>query len=245
MPTRWWGRVSSLLAGILAGVMSLAVCSTAAQAAPLCVAHGHSVRGVRTSKIIELTGKVIIYRTSPKSEEYGPKSTDVWACGRKSNRFVAIAVEESNEEYGTEGVLSEFHVAGSWLIVSQENGQTEVTECEKYESPDSEDTCPSTNDSLIVVNIASGLEGSISPRNLPAGSAMLSTDGAMVWWSQTQGKEKEAIASLYGCVTATAKRKLVCKPHLVVQGSIPAASVHLAGTTLSWTAAGEQQSSVL
>jgi hypothetical protein len=245
MSGRRWGRVSSVSAGIVAGVMSLAVCSTAAQAAPLCVVHGHSVRGVRTSKIVELTGKLIVYRTSPKSEEYAPKSTDVWACGRKSNRFVAIAVEESNEEYGTEGVLSGFHVAGNWLIVSQENGQTEVTECEKYEAPDSEDNCPSTNDSLLVVNVASGLEGSISPGNLPAGTAMLSADGAMVWWSQTQGKEKEATASLYGCVTATAKRKLVCKPHLVAQGAIPAASVRLVGTTLNWTAAGEPQSSVL
>jgi hypothetical protein len=46
-------------------------------------------------------------------------------------------------------------------------------------------------------------------------------------------------------VAATMKRKLVCKPHLVAQGSIPAASVRLVGITLSWTAAEQQQSSVL
>lgn len=240
-----WGRVSNTSAGcIVAGVLSLAVLSTAAQAAPHCVVHGHSVRGVRTSKIIELTGKVVIYRTSPKSEEDGPKYSDVWACGRKSHRFVLIAIEETNQEYGTEGALSGFHIAGNWLIATQETGQTGVAECEKYGGIEGHD-CPPTRESLLVVNVASGLEGTVSAANLPSGSALLSADGAIVWWSQTQGKEKEAVSSLYGCVTAAPKRKLVCKPHLVAQGSIPFASVHLVGTTLSWSAAGQQQSGVL
>jgi hypothetical protein len=227
---------------LVAGLLSLAVCSTAAQAAPRCVVNGHSVRGVRTSKIIELTGKVVIYRTSPKSEEYGPSYSDVWACGRKSHRFVLVAIEEINEEYGTEGALGGFRVAGDWLIARQENGQTSVAECEKYGGIEGQD-CPPTSESLLVVNVASGLEGSVSAAKLPAGSALLSADGAVAWWSQAQ--EKEAISSLYGCVTATTKRKLVCRPRLIAQGSIPAASVRLVGTTLSWTAAGERRSSVL
>jgi hypothetical protein len=236
--------VSASAGCLLAGVLSLAVSCAAAQAAPLCVVRGHSVRGVRTSKVIEITSRVVIYRTSPKSEEYGPKYTDVWACGRKSHRFVAIAVEEFNDEYGTEGMLSGFHVAGNWLIVTQETGQTESAECGKYQATGSQE-CPSASESLLVVNIASGLEGSVSPFTVPAGTAMLSADGALAWWSQTQEKEKEAISSLYGCVTTTTRRKLVCKSHLVAQGSIPAASVRLVGTTLSWSAAGQQQSSVL
>jgi hypothetical protein len=244
MAGRRWGRVVSASAGcLLAGVLSLAVWCTAAQAAPLCVVRGHSVRGVHTSKVIEITSRAVIYRTtSLKAEEYGPKYTDVWACGRKSHRFVAIAVEEFNEEYGTEGMLSGFHVAGNWLIVTQETGQTGSAECGKYQAAGSQE-CPSASESLLVVNVASGLEGSIS--TLPADTAMLSADGAVAWWSQTQEKEKEAISSLYGCVTTTTRRKLLCKPRLVAQGSIPAASVRLVGTTLSWDAAGQQQSSVL
>lgn len=245
MARGWRGRVSNASMGCLvAGVLSLAVCSTAAQAAPRCAVHDHSVRGVRTSKIVELTGKVVIYRTSPKSEEYGPKYGDVWACGRKSNRFVLIAVEEFDQEYGTEGALSGFHVAGNWLIATRETGQTGVAECEKYGGSAGQD-CPSASESLLVVNVASGLEGSVSAVNLPAGSALLSSDGIMAWWSHTQAQEKESTSSLYGCVMAATKRKLVCKPQLVAQGSIPAASVRLAGTMLSWTDAGQPQSSVL
>src|ERR1022692_1791362 len=115
MACRLSGRVSSASAGcLLAGVLSLAVWPTVAQAAPRCVVHGHSVRGVRTSRIIKLTGRMVVYRTKPPSKE-GPESQDVWACGRKSDRFVLIGREELNEEYGTEGVLSGIHIAGNWL----------------------------------------------------------------------------------------------------------------------------------
>lgn len=229
---------------LVVGALSLAVGSAAARPTSRCVVSGHAVSGVRTSQIIERTGEVIIYRTHPKSEEYGPQYRDVWACDRKSNRFVAIATEELNEEYGTEGALSGFHVAGNWLIVTREAGQTEIAECEKYGGIEGQD-CSPTSRALLVVDVASGLEGDISAVKLPAGSVLLSSEGAIAWWSQTQEKEQEARASLYGCVTATTKRKLSCKPRLVAQGAIPAASVRLVGTTLSWTAAGAQQSSVL
>jgi hypothetical protein len=227
-------------------MVSLAVCSAAAQAAPRCVVRGHSVPGVRTSKVIKRTGKVVIYRTRLKSEEYEHKS-DVWACDRETNRFVFIGEEEENEEYGTEGALSEFQVAGSWLIVDQRSGVISETECEKYQLPGSENTCASASESLLVVNAARGVMGSISSRNLPAGSALLSADGAMAWWSQApaQGTEKEGVSSLYGCLAGATKRKVVCKPRLVAQGQIPDASVHLVAKTLSWTAAGQQQSSIL
>jgi hypothetical protein len=225
-------------------MLCLAACATAAQAAPLCVVRGHSVRGVRTSKVIKLTPAVVIYRTTPKAEEYAPKVSDVWACGRHNKRFVLIAAEESNIEYGTEGALSEFQVAGTWLTARQETGQPAIAECEKYGGYENQ-SCPSTSESLFVVNVASGLEGSVSAADLPAGSTLLSADGAMAWWSQTQGKEKEMISSLYGCATTAAKHKLACEPHLIAQGAIPEDSVSLTGATLSWSVAGEQKSSVL
>jgi hypothetical protein len=241
---QWRGAVNVSLGCLVVCVLTLAVSATSAQAASRCVVHGHSVVGVRTSKLVELAGNVVVYRTRPRSEEYGPMYNDVWACGRKSNRFVLIAVEELNEEYGTEGALSGFHVSGNWLIVAREAGQVEIDECEKYQQADSQD-CPAGSESLLVVNTANGLEGSISSAILPPGPAMLSDEGAIAWWSQTQESGKEAVSSLYGCATATTGHKLVCKPRLVAKGSIPAASVHLLGTTLNWTAAEQQQSSVL
>jgi hypothetical protein len=245
MLCRWRRHASATaVSALLAGVLCLAVCSTAAQAAPLCVVHGHSVRGVRTSKIIKLTPELVIYRTTLKAEEYGPKFSDVWACSRKSRRFVLIAAEEFNIEYGTEGALSEFQVAGTWLTVRQETGQPAIAECEKYGGFENQ-SCPSTSESLYVVNIASGLEGSVTAANLPAGSTLLSATGAMAWWSQTQGKEKEVSSSLYGCATTATKHKLLCKPRLLAQGAIPDSSVSLTGNTLSWSIAGAPQSSVL
>jgi hypothetical protein len=240
-------RASNALAGcLIAGVLSLVVWPAVAQAAPRCVAHGHSVGGVRTSRIIKLTGRMIVYRTKPPSKE-GMESQDVWVCGLKSERFVLIGREELNEEYGTEGVLSGIHVVGNWLIVKQETGLVSVAECGKYEPGSA--SCPTASQSLLVLNAASGLRGSISDVNLSAGgkiaplsAALLSPDGAVAW---LQTPEKEASSSLYGCVAAATKRTLVCKPRLLAQGAIPAASLHLAGTTLSWTAAGQPKSSVL
>ena len=146
-----------------------------------------------------------------------------------------------------EGTLIGIQVAGNWLIVTQETGLIGVAECEKYTGESA--GCPPASESLLVVNAASGLQGSISDLNLLAGgkagllsTALLSADGAVAW---LQTPEKEAISSLYGCVAAATKRKLVCKSRLVAQGAIPATSLRLAGTTLSWTAAGQQQSSVL
>ncbi len=241
-----WRRVGSASAGCLvAGVVPLAVCSTAAQAAPRCVVRRHSVPGVRTSKVVKHAGEVVVYRTRLKSEGEYEQKRDVWACDRKTNRFVLIGEEEDNEEYGTEGALSEFRVADSWLVVRRETGVISETQCEKYQAPDSENNCPSTIQSLLVVNAARGVIGSISSRNLPAVTPLLSADGAVAWWYQQQGTEKEANSLLYGCLAAATKRKVVCKPRLVAQGQIPETSVHLVAKTLSWTAAGQQQSSVL
>jgi hypothetical protein len=223
---------------------SLAVCSAAAQAAPRCVVREHSIPGVRTSKVIKHTGKVVVYRTRLKSEEYEQKS-DMWACDSKTNRFVFVGEEEENEEQGTEGALSEFEIAGSWLIARQETGIGSDTECEESQPPGSEQNCPSTIQSLLVVNAARGLSGSISSRSLPAVTPLLSADGAVAWWYEQRGTENEANSFLYGCLAATTKRNVVCKPRLVAQGQIPDASVHLVAKTLSWTAAGQQQSSVL
>jgi hypothetical protein len=223
---------------IVAGTLFFSV-STAAQAAPRCVVHGHSVPGVRTSKVVELTGSMVVYRTRISHE--GSEVQDVWACGRRSDRFVLVAIEESQPGY-SEGSVSGIRVAGSWLVATQETEQTTQVECEKYESQGQQPDCPSPVESLLFVDVASGLEGSLSGKSLPglASDTLLSSAGALAWWLGP-----EATSSIFGCAAVARKHALACKPRLVAQGSIPEASVKLMGTTLSWTDAGQPQSGVL
>jgi hypothetical protein len=235
-----WGCARSIAAGcIVAGTLFCSV-STAAQAAPRCVVHGHSVPGVRTSKVVTLTGNAIVYRTRFSHE--GKEVQDVWACGRRSDRFVLVAAEESQPGY-YEGTISGIRVAGSWVVATQETELIAGVECEKYESPGEQPLdCPSAVESLLFVDVASGLEGSLSGKSLPgmAYDTLLSSAGALAWWVGP-----EATSSLYGCAAFARKHALACKPRLVAQGSIPEASVSLMGTTLSWTDAGQTQSGVL
>lgn len=222
---------------------------SAAQAAPRCVVDGHSVAGVRTSKIVAQTHSMVVYRTH-RTHEF-EEDRDMWACERKSNRFTLVGVEEIKEGY-EEGTLTGLRVAGPWLIVDQGSEETNAEECGKYDYEGNQ-TCTST-ESLLIVNASTGLEGRISEASLaaafvsntPLSTEQLSADGAMTWWAQDKPEPgEEAASSLYGCVAATERHKLVCAPRLVAQGSIPEASVRLVGTTLSWTLAGEQKSSML
>jgi hypothetical protein len=240
-----WGHAGSVAAMcLLLGVLSLAISPSVAQAAPRCAVDGHSVRGVRTSKVVAQTSSMVVYRTHRKHEF--EEDRDMWACNRRSNRFTLVGVEEIKEGY-EEGTLTGLHVAGNWLIVEQGSEETSAEECGKYDSEGNQ-TCTST-ESLLIVNASSDLEGRIAEASLPATilpNALLSADGAMAWWEeQTKEPGKEAVSTLYGCLTITQRHKLLCKPSVVAQGSIPKASVSLTGKTLSWTAAGAQQSSVL
>lgn len=231
-----------------AAIVSLAYCATAAQASPRCLVQGHTVRGVRTSKILKLTGAVVVYRTGPTETEYAPEVADVWACGRKSNRFVLVGREELDQEYGTEGVLSAIQIAGSWLLARRETGAVALAECYKY-TLENAPNCPSTSESLVLANVARGAQGAISDVNsrpgaspAPVSSSLLSAAGAVAW---LQAFEKQPTASLYGCAAAVRRHAVECAPRQIAQGAIPAASLRLVGTTLSWSAAGQPQSSVL
>ncbi len=235
-------------AGVLLGLLTLAWCAGAAQAAPRCAPHGHGVRGVPTSKVLELTASAIVYRTGPISGELAPETTDVWACGRRSERFVRIGSEETDDEYGTEGALSDFQLAGSWLLVRQDTGVTAAAECQKYMVEDAEG-CPPISESLLLADLARGLVGGVTNVNpLPGGKvapvtvSLLSPAGALAW---LQTPEMEAVSSLYGCAVTLSRHALQCRRRLLAQGAITSASLHLAGTTLSWSAGGQTASSVL
>lgn len=239
------GRVGCAAIGcVLAGVLSLALAPGVAQAAPRCVVHGHSIAGVRTSKVVALTGTIVVYRTHRKHEF--EEDRDMWACDRRSNRFTLVGMEELKIGY-EEGSLSELHVAGNWLIVDQGSEEVGAEECGKYDVEGNQ-SCESS-ESLLIVNASSGLEGRVSEASLRTAalpSALLSADGALAWWEEQKTEAgKEALATLYGCAIVTQRHGLQCKPRVIAQGAIPQASVSLSGKTLSWTAAGAPQSSLL
>jgi len=197
---------------------------------------------VRTSRLIDVTGSVLFYvTTEPEADLY-------WACGRKTNRFVLVSREYGvGLGYGvSERLLRPAHLAGNWLIATDVTVNAECGD-DKYQD---EPPCEPPGESLLVVDVARGLETRISAVNLllsrgtvaPLSAVLASTTGAVAWLQTPTG---DAASLLYGCVAAATKRRLACPPRLLAQGPIPAASLRLTGMTLSWSAAGQQQSSVL
>jgi hypothetical protein len=257
-------RVSEVLvrrastACLIAGVLSVAGWSTPAGAAVRCVVRGHAIRGVAHSRVVSVSDQVVVYRTR------GPTSDGFWACGRKGNRFVLVGRDDTyqsaEEEYGPTTTLSQFHVAGNWLIVTHETGADEFAGCTKYAIS----SCSGPVDTLVVVNVARGLRGQlakiITDQTNASGKVsqvtwtrtLLSPEGAAAWL-QTGGPETgpsspppgEPRSSLYGCLLTITNGTVGCTGRLFAQGDIAVASLRLAATTLSWTAGAQPQSALL
>jgi hypothetical protein len=230
-----------------------------------CAARGNAIPGVAHSRVVSVNGEVVVYRTR------GPSADHFWACSRRGNRFVLVGPDDTyqsaEEEYGPTTTLSQFHVAGNWLIVTHETGADEFVACSKYAFY----PCPGAVDTLVVVNVARGLRGQIAriiTDQTNAGGkvsqvtwsrTLLSPKGAVAWL-QTGGPETKAsgpetkvsspspdeiTSSLYGCLVTIMKGSVGCTGRLLAQGDIAAASLRLAATILSWTAGGQAQSALL
>jgi hypothetical protein len=226
---------------LLVCVVSLAACPKQAEAASRCVAYGRSVAGVRTSRLIDVTSLVLFYVTAePEADLY-------WACSRKANRFVLVGREYgAGLGYGvSERLLKPVHLAGDWLIATDITMNAECGDGRYQDEP----PCEPPGESLLVVDVARGLEARISAVNLllsrgsaaPLSAVLVSATGTAAWLQTPAGA---GASLLYGCVAAATKRQLACPPRLVAQGPIPAASLRLTGMKLSWSVAGQQQSSV-
>ncbi len=237
------GFARAIVAGcVLVCVLSFAAWPTRAEAASRCIVHGRSVAGVRSSRLIDVTGSVFFYVTAEHEVKL------YWACSRKANRFVLVS-REYRGEGASERLLKPVHLAGDWLIatdvyVNEECGDGKYPDEPPCEEPPAE--------SLFVVDVARGLEARIFNVNFPSflsrgtvaplSAVLVSAAGAVAW---LQTPPAGAASLLYGCVAVATKRQLACPPRLLAQGSIPAASLRLTGMTLSWSAAGQWQSSVL
>jgi hypothetical protein len=223
---------------LLVCMLSLTAWPTRAEAAARCVAHGRSVAGVRSSRLIDVTSAVLFYVTAETEAHL------YWACSRKANRFTLVSREYVGEG-GSDRLVKPAQLAGGWLIATA----VTVSECGngKYQA---EPPCEPPAESLLVVDVARGLETRISDVNLllsrgtaaPLSAVLVSATGAVAW---LQTPATDSASLLYGCVAAAAKRQLACPPRLLAQGPILAASLRLTGLTLSWRAAGQQQSGVL
>ncbi len=202
--------------------------------------------------MVKVTHALVVYYVhEPESGLVG--ETNVYmTCSRTTNRFVEIGSEEPNDgDAPPEDVLSDLQVQGHWLVITQTSGTSAAAECGKY-SPNAERECPSASESLIVVDVASARKGRIHDVDVfegddeaPLSPVLVSGDGAVAWLETTEAEATSSPGTLYGCVAVPLHESLECKPRTVAQGVIPTASLRLMGKTLSWTAAGQPQSSVL
>lgn len=202
--------------------------------------------------MVKVTHELVVYYVrEPESGLVG--ETNVYmACSRRTNRFVEIGSEEPNGgDAPPEDVLSDLQVQGHWLVITQTSGTSAAAECGKY-SPDAERECPSASESLIVIDVESGRKDRIRDVSVlegddeaPLSPVLISGDGAVAWLDTTEVEATMSPGTLYGCVAVPPHKGLECTPRVVAQGVIPTASLRLTGKTLSWTAAGQPQSSLL
>jgi len=234
------------LACLSAGVLSLAAAAAPAQAAGHCV-----VPRSRQRHVVKVTRALVVYYVhKPESAKAGETNLYL-ACSRATNRFVEIGSEEPDPEYGPEDGLSDLQVQGNWLVMTQTSGAVAAAECGKY-STGSASTCPSTEQSLIVIDAAGGRKGEVRDVGVlegadepPLSPVLISSDGALAWLQGPEAESTTSPGTLYGCVATPLRRGLACKPREVARGVIPTASLRLTGTTLSWTVSGQPGSSVL
>jgi len=237
--------VSLASAGWLASLLvSLAGLSTPAQAAQRCVVpHSHRIR------VLKVTHSVVVYYVHEGESEVGPEADAYLACSRRTNRFMSLGREELDPEYGPENAITDIEVEGDWLAVADTTGIPTASSCGKYMEGTPGASCPSPSVSLELFDVATGRRLAIPGIGvLPGGKeaqlvrVLVSRDGAVAWLVKS---EVEVTSSLYGCLASPLRRGLLCTPRLFAEGSIPAASARLSGTTLSWTAGGVAGSSAL
>ncbi len=119
--------------------------------------------GVAHSRVVSVSAEVVVYRTR------GPRADGFWTCSRTSNRFVLVGRDDSDEsakeECSATTTMSQFHVAGNWLIATHETGDNEYAGCTKYALS----ACPGPVDALVVVDVMRGLRGQLqrSPPSRP------------------------------------------------------------------------------
>jgi hypothetical protein len=245
---------------VLAGAIGVAAAGWAApaSAATGCRPHGRTIAGVRHSRITQSSGTTIVYRTR------GSDSDAYWACRRGRPGRVLIGYDDSfqqgGSEYGATTLLSDFHIAGPWVIAVNETGEDQAQVCTKYQPGG---PCPGPTDALLVANVARRLDGILAQiaasttdasgnvTNLSWARTLVSAAGAVAWLQSGTQYAKGATqgtpmpSSLEGCVVSAHGGGLGCTPKTLDTGALGAAALQLNGTTLNWQNAGQAKTASL
>jgi hypothetical protein len=202
----------------------LACSAASAGAAVRCGVHGKTIPGIAHSQVVSAHGDVVVYRVRHRSFD------TYWACSRTHRRRVLMGGDDSysmrNELYGPTKAFTEIRTAGDWVTAIHEEDNS--PECGKY----GETECEGRSTTLVVVNVALGLSVQENVY-FPGGETarwLLSPQGGVAWL-------EDAPAELHGCAATVMNGKLVCPELTLSKGPIEASSIHLSGTTLTWTAA--------
>ena len=213
-----------------------------------CTVHRGALTGVRHSRVIRVSGQVVIYRTR------GPAADSIWACRRRSRGSVLVGRDDSHQsaesEYGPTSTIGGFQVAGNWLLAIKETGADEVMACTKYAA----EPCPGPTESVVLVNVTArargqatsiithALDASGNPSALEFHRALISPAGVLAWLqtgsSQPPSAPQQSTQLLSGCAAIIALRSVECHAELLAQGEISADSLRLSARTLSWSIRG-------
>jgi len=260
---RLGGMSRAALAGLATATaaLALAVGPGPGEAAGVgCAVKGDTIAGIARSKVIASRGATVVYRVR------GHGADTWWACraGARSRALIGRddTFQQRNNEYGPTTTLSHLEIAGGWVIAVGETGADQFEGCTKYQ----QGPCQGPSDTLLAVD-AGGAPGPSTLTQFTAattdatgvGSSLtwkrivLSRAGAVAWlllrqWATPSGPAP--LLMLYGCVMVEGATGPACTPQQLATrpvGSIAIdpASLHLAGTTLSWTAGGQSQSATL
>jgi hypothetical protein len=259
---RLGGMSRAALAGLATATAALAVAvgSGPSEAAGVgCAVKGNTIAGIARSKVIASRGVTVVYRLR------GHGADTWWACraGARSRALIGRddSFQQRNNEYGATTTLSHLEIARGWVIAVRETGADQFAGCTKYQ----QGPCQGLSDTLLAVDAGGGPgPGALTQFTAAntdasgAGSSLiwkrivLSRAGAVAWLLLRQWSTPSSPAPLlmlYGCVMAKGATGPACTPQQLATAAgasaIDPASLHLAGTTLSWTAGGQSQSATL
>ena len=244
---------------IFVGLFALAGWCAPAEASVQCAVRAHVIAGVAHSRVVAVSGDVVVYRVRQEREEV--RLDTVWVCDRMDNRAVHIGndewvpIENLGEGHLANKTLEHLQIAGSWVLATQTGDQDEGG-CFKYQVSN----CNGPSNTLVLANAALGLAGSLAGirdyvDQLSAGGyvktptkawtrTLLSPRGAVAWLEES-GSGSMKSTSLYGCLARATHRKLGCATRKYAEGAIEPDSVGLSGSTLTWMLGGRPQTAIL
>ncbi len=216
-----------------------------------CNERDHSIPGIANSHVLTTRGHVILYRTRNSMFD------TLWACSQGHGRGAKMGIDSAYQTapssiYPPEWTLGRVQVASNWVMVTQDEGGTQLDECSKYGGY----PCPGVKDTIVVANALLGISVKLPTivtetinATTPTETAilsktLLSSAGAVAWLEKsTLGSVKRT--ALYGCLATVLAGKITCSTLKIAVGDIDAGSLRLTGTEITWRAGDETMSTVL